>query len=50
MRIGADGRLFIEEAGAAPGAEPRGFLSGEVSGVEIVDEAGVATLVEGARE
>ena len=58
VRIGADGRLFIQEeaaagaaAGAAGGAEPRGFLSGEVAGVELVDEAsGASTLVEGYRD
>jgi biotin-(acetyl-CoA carboxylase) ligase len=55
VRIGADGRLFIQEAaaggggGAGPAPEPRGFLSGEVAGGEIVDEAsGAVTLVEGA--
>ena len=43
-RIGADGRLYIE------GAEERGFLSGEVSGVELVDEGGGgARLIEAER-
>jgi len=53
VRIGADGRLFIQEEAAAggAGAEPRGFLSGEVAGVELVDEAsGASTLVEGVRD
>ena len=51
VRIGADGRLFIQEEAAAAGSEPRGFLSGEVAGVELVDEAsGASTLVEGFRD
>lgn len=34
-RIGEDGKLYITPDGAPPGAQPEGFLSGEVSGIEL---------------
>ena len=51
VRIGADGRLFLLVADdSSPGAaQERGFLSGEVSGVEIVDDDGVARLLQGEK-
>ena len=43
-RIGADGTLYVRPAASGGGSEERGFLSGEVSGIEL---APGQPLVEG---
>ena len=35
VALGADGRLVIDVEGAPEGSAPRGFLSGEVTGLEL---------------
>lgn len=35
VALGADGRLLVDVEGSPAGAAPRGFLSGEVTGLEL---------------
>jgi BirA family biotin operon repressor/biotin-[acetyl-CoA-carboxylase] ligase len=49
LGVAEDGRLLVQEVGAPVGAPPRGFLSGEVSGIQLAEgEAMVTAQAEGA--